>query len=45
MSVRERILSIRIMEKLQGCPEYAKALGIETCDKLAPPGAMDKKEE
>lgn len=29
MSVKERILVIRIMKKLQACPEYARALGVE----------------
>ena len=29
MSVRERILTIRLMEKLQAHPAYAKALGLE----------------
>ena len=28
MSVKERILTIRLMEKLQENPAYAKALGI-----------------
>lgn len=28
MSVKERIMTIRLMEKLQECPAYAKALGI-----------------
>ena len=28
MSARERILTIRLMEKLQANPAYAKALGI-----------------
>lgn len=44
MSVRERILSVRLMEKLQSCPEYARALGIEACEKMAPPGGAEKKE-
>ena len=30
MSVRERIITIRLMEKLQANPTYAKALGITT---------------
>lgn len=29
MTVRERILMIRLMEKLEKHPAYAKALGIE----------------
>jgi len=29
MSARERILTIRLMEKLLAYPAYAKALGIE----------------
>ena len=29
MSVKERILMIRLMEKLQNYPTYAKTLGIE----------------
>lgn len=45
MSVKERILSIRLLEKLRNCPGYAKALGIEACGKLAPPGAVEKKEK
>ena len=28
MSVKERIMTIRLMEKLQAHPAYAKALGI-----------------
>lgn len=43
MSVRERILTIRLMEKLQEKPLYAKALGIEvTIAQFA--DAMNKKE-
>ena len=45
MSVRERILAIRLMEKLQSRPEFAKALGVEVCGKIAPPGVADKKEK
>lgn len=44
MGIKERLLSIRLMEKLQSHPEYAKALGIEVCQ-LAPPGARKKEEE
>ena len=45
MRVKERILAIRIMEKLRSRPEYAKALGVEVCGELAPPGAVQKKEK
>ena len=45
MSVRERILAIRLMEKLQSYPDYAKALGIEVRNEKAPPGAADEKEK
>ena len=45
MSVRERILMIRLMEKLQNRPEYAKALGIEVRGEMAPLGAAQKKEK
>ena len=31
MSVKERIMTIRLMEKLQAHLTYAKALGIEIC--------------
>lgn len=31
MSVKERITMIRLMEKLQAHPTYAKRLGIEIC--------------
>ena len=41
MSVKERILTIRLMEKLREHPAYAKALGIETSVALA----TDKKEK
>ena len=41
MSVKERILTIRLMEKLQAHPAYAKTLGIEICD-VRPPEATDK---
>ena len=41
MSVKERILAIRLMEKLQEHPAYEKALGIEV--NVAP--ATDKKEK
>lgn len=42
MSARERILAIRLMEKLQSRPDFAKALGIEVCGEMAPPGTVDK---
>ena len=32
MTVRERILMIRLMEKLEKHPAYAKPLGIEATD-------------
>lgn len=28
LGVRERILTIRLMEKLENCPAYAKQIGI-----------------
>ncbi len=31
MSARERIMTIRLMEKLQAHPAYAKALGLKIC--------------
>ena len=45
MRVRERILAIRLMEKLQNRPERARALGLEVCGAMAPPGAAQKKEK
>lgn len=45
MSVRERILAIRLMEKMQSRPDFAKALGVEVRSGMAPPGAADKKEK
>jgi len=45
MSVRERILAIRLMEKLQSRPDFAKALGVEVRGEIAPPGVADKKEK
>ena len=45
MSVKERILAIRLMEKLQGRPDFAKALCVEVCGEMAPPGAAEKKEK
>lgn len=44
MSVRERILIIRLMEKLQEKPRYAEALGIEVT--IAPSAeAVNEKEK
>ena len=45
MHARERILVIRLMEKLQGRPDLAKTLGVEVRGEMAPPGAADKKEK
>ena len=45
MSVRERIMAIRLMEKLQNRPDFVKALGIEVRSEMAPPGAANKKEK
>ena len=45
MGVYERILSIRLLEKLKTDPEYAKVLGIELSAVMAPPGDREKKEE
>ena len=45
MSEKERILAIRLMEKLQSRPDFARALGIEVRGEIAPPGAADKKEK
>ena len=45
MSVRERILAIRLMEKIKSRQDFAKALGVEVCGEIAPPGAADKKEK
>ena len=45
MSVRERIMAIRLMEKLQSRPEFAKALGVQVRGEIASPGAADKKEK
>lgn len=43
MSVRERILTIRLMEKLQAYPELGKILGIEAV-LTELPKASDKEE-
>ena len=45
MSVKERILAIRLMEKLQSRPDFAKVLGVDVRCEMAPPGAADKKEK
>lgn len=45
MSARERILAIRLMEKIQSRPDFVRALGIEVRGEIAPPGAADKKEK
>jgi len=45
MHVRKRILTIRLMEKLQGRPDFAKALGVEVRSEMVPPGAADQKEK
>ena len=45
MSVKERIMAIRLMEKLQSRLDFAKALGIEVRSEMAHPGAADKKEK
>lgn len=44
MSVRERILTIRLMEKLKAYPEYAGALGIQVMVKQ-PTTAENKRGE
>ena len=45
MRTKERILALRLMEKLQRYPEYARTLGIEVRVEVAPPGATEKKEK
>ena len=45
MSVRERILAILLMEKLQSHPDFARALGVEVRSEMAPPGAAENKEK
>ncbi len=45
MSVKERILAIRLREKLQSHPDFAKTLGVEVHGGMAPPGAADEKEK
>lgn len=43
MSVKERILTIRLIEKLQTRPELGKILGIAVKD--APPSCAEHKEK
>ena len=43
MSIRERILVIRLTEKLRRRPELARAFCIEVPGETAPPGAAQKK--
>ena len=45
MSVKERILAIRLTEKLQSRPDFAKALGVEVRREIALPDAAEKKEK
>ena len=45
MSIKERLLSIGLLEKLQSHPEYAKALRVKVCGASAPPGVKAKEEE
>lgn len=45
MSTKERILRIRLMEKLESCPDYAKILGIEIGGITALSDTTEKKEE
>lgn len=44
MRVKEHILTIRLMEKLQACPECARELGIEATN-AHPATDSDKKGE
>lgn len=44
MSAKERIITIRLMEKLQAYPAYAKGLGIEI-SVVYPSEGTDKKEK
>lgn len=43
MSVRERILTIRLIEKLRAYPEYGRVLGVEVVDNQLK--TVGKKEE
>ena len=45
MNVRERILTIRLMEKLQRYPALKMALGITVCSANAPEDAAKRKEK
>lgn len=45
MSTRERILTIRLMEKLRICPGYAKVLGIEVLKAGVSQNSADRKTE
>ena len=45
MSVRERIRTIRLAEKLQEHPEYATAFGIKVSNAWLPVGTDEKREE
>lgn len=45
MRTKERILALRLMEKLQRYPEYARTLGIEVRGEVASPGFGEKKEK
>ena len=42
MTTRERIMTIRLIEKLQAHPSYAKVFGIEIC---TIPSAEEKSKE
>lgn len=44
MSVRERILTVRLIEKLRACPGYTGVLGIEVIDRW-PSERTDQKME
>jgi len=43
MSARERVMTIRLLERLQAHPAYAKVFGIEICVAL-PSEVADQKE-
>lgn len=45
MSTRERILTIRLMEKLRDCPNFAKVLEIEVLYGGVAQDAADRKTE
>ena len=44
MDAKERILTIRLMEKLRAYPGYAKVLGLEIVRRLPPAGQKEKGE-